>query len=88
MFQYATEEQAERARDGLHNVKWPSSNDDSLKVEFVTEERVGPGKGSAKISRLQLIRRREDMKEKPKEELGGLRVMVDNDVSTMSLTCR
>ncbi|KAH7721512.1 hypothetical protein AAVH_10973 [Aphelenchoides avenae] len=64
---YATEEQAERAREGLHNVKWPQGNEETLKVEFASEER--------------LIRRREENKPKEEEDL-SLRVTVENDKVT------
>ncbi|KAI1711154.1 RNSP1-SAP18 binding (RSB) motif domain-containing protein [Ditylenchus destructor] len=42
---FELEEQAEQAREGLHNVVWPTSSDQSLIVEFSTDEKLARRKG-------------------------------------------
>ncbi|KAI1730753.1 RNSP1-SAP18 binding (RSB) motif domain-containing protein [Ditylenchus destructor] len=42
---FESEEQAEQAREGLHNAVWPTSSDQSLIVEFSTDEKLARRRG-------------------------------------------
>ena len=42
LFQYEAEDHATAARQSLHGTRWPSSNPKILRVEYASEEEVGP----------------------------------------------
>uniref|UniRef100_A0A914N202 SAP domain-containing protein n=1 Tax=Meloidogyne incognita TaxID=6306 RepID=A0A914N202_MELIC len=81
---YETIEQAELARERLHNVIWPAASTDSLCVEFSTDDKLRRRQAEEQSESNSKLRRNDMLDSLPENGgrsgggLGGLTIVVDN----------